>query len=81
MPFDHRCRRLACLTASAGLLGPALAADRPAPVPSGPRTDGVFHKVILDSDPDLDGCLYVLENGTAWVGNKDTQLVRIEHRP
>ena len=28
-----------------------------------------------------DGCLYVLENGTAWVGNKDTQLVRIEHRP
>ena len=27
-----------------------------------------------------DGCLYVLENGTAWVGNKDTQLVRIEHR-
>ncbi len=28
-----------------------------------------------------DGCLYVLENGSAWVGNKDTQLVRIEHRP
>ncbi len=28
-----------------------------------------------------DGCLYVLETGTAWVGNKDTQLVRIEHRP
>jgi len=28
-----------------------------------------------------DGCLYVLENGTAWNGNKDTQLVRIEHRP
>ena len=28
-----------------------------------------------------DGCLYILENGSAWVGNKDTQLVRIEHHP
>lgn len=28
-----------------------------------------------------DGCLYVLENGTAWTGNRDTQLVRVEHRP
>ena len=28
-----------------------------------------------------DGCLYVLENGTAWTGNRDTQLVRIEFGP
>ena len=28
-----------------------------------------------------DGCLYVLENGTAWTGNRDTQLVRIEFVP
>jgi len=28
-----------------------------------------------------DGCLYVLENGTAWTGNRDTQLVRIEYSP
>ena len=33
----------------------------------------------MDLEIGPDGCLYVLENGTAWVGNKDTQLVRIEH--
>ena len=26
-----------------------------------------------------DGCLYILENGTAWTGNLDTQIVRIEY--
>jgi cytochrome c len=26
-----------------------------------------------------DGCLYILENGTAWVNNLDTQIVRIEY--
>ena len=35
----------------------------------------------MDLEIGPDGCLYVLENGTAWVGNKDTQLVRIEHHP
>lgn len=55
MPFYHWRRRLACLAAWAILLGLALAADKPAPAPSGPQTDGVFHKVILDSDHDLDG--------------------------
>jgi cytochrome c len=35
----------------------------------------------MDLEIGADGCLYVLENGTAWVGNKDTQLVRIEHHP
>jgi cytochrome c len=34
----------------------------------------------MDLSIGADGCLYVLENGTAWNGNKDTQLVRIEHR-
>ena len=34
----------------------------------------------MDLSIGADGCLYVLENGTAWNDNKDTQLVRIEHR-
>jgi cytochrome c len=34
----------------------------------------------MDLSIGADGCLYVLENGTAWNGNKDTQLVRIEYR-
>ena len=34
-----------------------------------------------DMEVGPDGCLYVLENGTAWTGNRDTQLVRIEHVP
>jgi cytochrome c len=35
----------------------------------------------MDIELGSDGCLYVLENGTAWTGNKDTQLVRIEYHP
>ena len=35
----------------------------------------------MDIELGADGCLYVLENGTAWTGNKDTQIVRIEHHP
>jgi glucose/arabinose dehydrogenase len=31
------------------------AADKPQPKPSGPQSDGVFHKVVLDADRDLDG--------------------------
>ena len=35
---------------------PVLGADpKPGPKPSGPQVDGAFHKVILDSDRDLDG--------------------------
>ncbi len=55
------------------------------------RPDGALHlerfcpQMTFQRPTDLaigpDGCLYVLENGTAWSGNKDTQLVRIEHRP
>ena len=33
----------------------------------------------MDLELGADGCLYLLENGTAWQGNKDTQLVRIEY--
>ncbi|MEN9733769.1 MAG: hypothetical protein RLZ45_1764, partial [Verrucomicrobiota bacterium] len=30
------------------------AEDKPSPRPSGPQSDGVFHKVVLDSDRDTD---------------------------
>ena len=33
----------------------------------------------IDMELGPDGCLYILENGTAWSGNKDSQLVRIEY--
>lgn len=33
----------------------------------------------MDMELGPDGCLYILENGTAWNGNFDTQLVRIEY--
>jgi len=35
----------------------------------------------IDMELGPDGCLYVLENGTAWSGNRDSQLVRIEYQP
>ena len=35
----------------------------------------------MDLELGADGCLYLLENGTAWQGNRDTQLVRIEYHP
>lgn len=33
----------------------------------------------MDIELGPDGCLYILENGTAWNGNKDTQIVRMEY--
>ncbi|MFO1460014.1 MAG: PQQ-dependent sugar dehydrogenase [Verrucomicrobiota bacterium] len=33
----------------------------------------------MDLELGPDGCLYVLENGSAWLGNRDTQLVRLEY--
>ena len=33
----------------------------------------------MDIELGPDGCLYILENGTAWNNNKDTQIVRIEY--
>ena len=55
------------------------------------KADGSLHlerfcpnmtfKRPMDLELGPDGCLYLLENGTAWNGNKDTQLVRIEYQP
>jgi cytochrome c len=33
----------------------------------------------MDMELGPDGCLYLIEYGTAWGSNKDTQIVRIEH--
>lgn len=33
----------------------------------------------MDMELGPDGCLYLIEFGTAWGNNKDTQIVRIEH--
>ncbi len=40
---------------------------------------GMTFKRPMDLELGPDGCLYVLENGTAWTGNRDTQIVRIEY--
>ena len=34
----------------------------------------------MDMELGADGCLYVIEYGSAWGNNKDTQIVRIEHQ-
>jgi cytochrome c len=46
-----------------------------------PFCPGMTFKRPTDLSIGPDGCLYVLENGTAWTGNRDTQLVRVEYRP
>ncbi len=33
----------------------------------------------MDIELGPDGCLYVLENGTAWNNNRDTQIIRLEY--
>lgn len=33
----------------------------------------------MDMELGADGCLYLIETGTGWENNKDTQIVRIEH--
>ncbi len=35
----------------------------------------------MDLELGADGCLYLIEYGTAWGNNKDTQIVRIEYAP
>ncbi len=35
----------------------------------------------MDMELGPDGCLYLIEWGTAWGKNQDTQIVRIEHHP
>jgi cytochrome c len=42
---------------------------------------GMTFQRPMDLELGTDGCLYLLENGTAWSGNRDTQLVRIEFQP
>ena len=33
----------------------------------------------MDLELGADGCLYLIEYGTGWGENKDTQIVRLEH--
>jgi cytochrome c len=33
----------------------------------------------MDMELGPDGCLYIIENGTAWSNNMDTQIIRIEY--
>ena len=46
--------------------------------------DRQLRKVVLDSvcsdpmEPGPDGCLYIIEFGTAWEHNKHSQIVRVE---
>ena len=35
----------------------------------------------MDMELGPDGCLYIIEWGTAWGKNQDSQIVRIEHQP
>ena len=35
----------------------------------------------MDMELGPDGCLYLIEWGTAWGKNQDTQIVRIEYHP
>lgn len=41
--------------------------------------DHMTFKRPMDMELGPDGCLYVIEYGTAWGNNLDTQIVRIEH--
>ena len=50
----HQFTTLVLLLASSFLDG-LWAEDKPSPPPSGPQTDGLFRKVILDADRDIDG--------------------------
>ena len=58
--------------------------DQIAKTPTGalrmePFCPGMTFMRPMDIELGPDGCLYILENGTAWTGNRDTQLVRIEY--
>ena len=41
--------------------------------------DNMTFKRPMDLEMGPDGCLYLIEYGTAWGNNKDTQIVRIEY--
>ena len=40
---------------------------------------GMTFKRPMDMELGADGCLYLIEYGTAWGNNKDTQIVRLEY--
>jgi cytochrome c len=44
-----------------------------------PFASGIQLKRPIDMELGPDGCLYLIEFGTAWEGNKDSQIVRIEY--
>ncbi|HYE31334.1 MAG TPA: PQQ-dependent sugar dehydrogenase [Methylomirabilota bacterium] len=46
-----------------------------------PFLKGMTFKRPVDMELGPDGCLYIIEYGTNWGNNTDTQIVRIEHRP
>jgi cytochrome c len=41
--------------------------------------DQMTFKRPMDLELGPDGCLYLIEYGTAWGNNKDTQIIRIEY--
>jgi cytochrome c len=41
--------------------------------------EGMTFKRPMDMELGPDGCLYIIEYGTAWGDNTDTQIIRIEH--
>ncbi len=43
--------------------------------------ENMTFKRPMDIELGPDGCLYILENGTAWNNNKDTQIIRLEYNP
>lgn len=46
-----------------------------------PFLKGMTFKRPVDMELGPDGCLYVIEYGTNWGNNTDTQIVRLEYRP
>jgi cytochrome c len=42
---------------------------------------GMTFKRPMDMELGPDGCLYLIEYGTNWSDNRDSQIVRIEHHP
>jgi cytochrome c len=42
---------------------------------------GMTFKRPIDLELGPDGCLYMIEYGTNWSDNRDSQIVRIEYMP
>ena len=52
--MNFKSRAAALLLSGLSLSFPLQAQDKPVPVPSGPQSDGNFHKIILETDKDTD---------------------------